>query len=99
MTNPPPIHPTHAFHVLANLHPTEYDLLATEINNYAYAIRTRTGRTTFTAQEARVLFNRMMDIMVLKPEATANEPQDLDQMKKHENAIDESAPKQLPRRV
>lgn len=91
MTSSPPPHPTLAFQVLSNLHLTEYDLLATEINNYAYAIRTRTGRTTFTATEARVLFNRMLDIMVLRPEPTANEPQDLDNLKAVEAAIVEPA--------
>lgn len=97
-TSPPP-HPTLAFQVLSNLHLAEYDLLATEINNYAYAIRTRTGRTTFTAQEVRVLFNRMLDIMVLTPQVTANEPQDLDKLKTLEDAMAEPTPQITKRRV
>lgn len=98
MTDKPSVHPTLAFQVLSNLHSTDYDLLATEINNYAYAVRTRTGRTTFTALEARVLFNRMLDIMVLVPHVTAAEPQDLDQMKTLEDAMKEP-PKIEKRRV
>ena len=81
MKDAPP-HPTLAFQVLSNLHAHDYDLLATEINNYAYAIRTRTGRTTFTAKELRVLFNRMLDIMVLKPEIV----NELDQLTTFESA-------------
>lgn len=95
----PFVHPTAALEALSNLHAGEYDLLSTEINNYAYAIRARTGRTTFTALEVRVLFNRMLDIMVLKPQPTAQEPQDLDQMKSLEDAMAEPAPKLPTRRV
>ncbi len=94
-----PIHPTTAFATLSNLHLTDYDLLATEINNYAYAIRTRTGRTTFTASEVRVLFNRMLDIMDLTPQVTASEPQDLDQLKSIEDAMKEPLPQITKRRV
>lgn len=95
----PSVHPTAALESLSNLHQTDYDLLSTEINNYAYAIRTRTGRTTFTALEVRVLFNRMLDIMVLKPQVTANEPQDLDEVKTLEDAMAEAPPKLPTRRV
>jgi hypothetical protein len=97
MTQLPLVHPSHALESLSNLHIAEYDLLATEVNNYAYALRTRTGRTTFTALEVRVLFNRMLDIMVLKPEVTANEPQDLDKVKSLEDTMNE-VPKAIEKR-
>ena len=93
------VHSTVAFTSLSNLHPTDYDLLATEINNYAYAIRTRTGRTTFTAKETRILFNRMLDIMVLAPQVTTGEAQDLDQLKSLEDAMNEAPPQITKRRV
>ncbi len=99
MTTAPLVHASHALESLSNLHLSEYDLLATEVNNYAYAIRTRTGRTTFTALEVRVLFNRMLDIMVLKPQVTANEPQDLDEMKTLEDAMAEPPAQITKRRV
>lgn len=94
-----PPHPTLAFQVLANLHEGDYDLLSTEINHYIYAIRTRTGRTTLSAREARVLFNRMLDIMVLVPQVTTNEPQDLDQLKSLEEAMAEPPAQITKRRV
>lgn len=98
MNAPPSPHPTLAFQVLSNLHISDYDLLATEINNYIYAVRTRTGRTTLSAREVRVLFNRMLDIMVLIPQITAENPQDLDEMKTLEDAVKEPSP-QVMRRV
>lgn len=97
MTKLPLVHPSHALDSLSNLHQTDYDLLATELNSYAYALRTRTGRTTFTALEIRVLFNRMLDIMVLTPQVTAGEAQDLDEMKTLEDAMKET-PKQVTNR-
>lgn len=95
----PPIHPTHAFQTLANLHLSDYDLLATEINNYSYAVRTRTGRTTFSASEVRILFARMLDIMALVPQVTASEPQDLDNLKSLEDAMKKPQAQITKRRV
>lgn len=95
----PPIHPTAALQSLSNLHLTDYDLLANEINNYSYALRSRAGRTTFTAEEVRVLFNRMLDVMSLTPQVTANEPQDMDHVKGLNEAMHEPLPQITKRRV
>ena len=98
-STPPPIHPTAALQLLSNLHLTDYDLLANEINGYAHAIRSRAGRTTFTAEEVRVLFNRMLDVMTLAPAVTANEPQDMDRLKSLQDVMNEPLPQITKRRV
>ena len=68
MTQPSTPHFSIALDALAHLPVVEYDLLARELNVYAEAIRTRAGRTQFTAAEMQTLIMRMWDVARITPD-------------------------------
>lgn len=69
-----------ALHILASLPAGEHDLLARELNVYSEAIRSRAGRTSFTANELQTLLWRMYDVARIVPAVTAAQAVDMDEL-------------------